>query len=213
MLNETAKHLNTTITAHGLGSMQNTSLKNSQNVTREHWCPPGWLRQPSRPQLFIHSNLSPMTRATRHSMSSRPLPKNPNSNKYKTRWKTELLTTANFWARSPLTARGSADYAIVYRVWTIPGGCFGFCPSTVVSQKMALGSNESWPISNPGGLDWIFGSDYGMCDQWWGRLVGQVWIQLHCYHHSESHQRPYSIFIHGLFGLPMGYIHVNTYII
>ena len=90
--------------------MQNTSLKNSQNVTREHWCPPGWLRQPSRPQLFIHSNLSPMTRATRHSMSSRPLPKNPNSNKYKTRWKTELLTTANFWARSPLTARGSADF-------------------------------------------------------------------------------------------------------
>ena len=50
---------NMSITAHGLGSMQNTSLKNSQNVTREHWCPSGWLRQPSRPQHSSSTRISP----------------------------------------------------------------------------------------------------------------------------------------------------------
>ena len=55
---------NMSITAHGLGSMQNTSLKNSQNVTREQlyrhrWCPSGWLRQPSRPQHSSSTRISP----------------------------------------------------------------------------------------------------------------------------------------------------------
>ena len=33
------------------------------------------------------------------------------------------------------------DYPIIYRVLTIPGGCLGFCPSTVsLTKEDSLGS-------------------------------------------------------------------------